>query len=62
MIELPPLAEEVARRLHREGFSYAEAYPMWKWRKEGWPEDAAFFKLVDGTIKVLRALDAMSGT
>lgn len=57
MIELPPLVEEVARRLHKEGCIYAEAYPLRKWQREGWPEDEKFYRLVDGVLKILRALD-----
>jgi hypothetical protein len=57
MLELPPLVEEVARRLHLEGCIYAEAYPLRKWQKEGWPQDDWFYRMVDGVLKILRAMD-----
>lgn len=57
MIEIPQLVEEVARRLHAEGYLYAEGYPIRMWRQNDWPEDQMFFKLVDGCLKILRALE-----
>lgn len=56
MIEIPALVESVARRLVLEGYSYCEAYPVGRWKKEGWPEDKRFFRLVDGCIKIIRCL------
>jgi hypothetical protein len=57
MIELPGSVEEVARRLHREGYAHSEAYPIGRWKREGWPTDKKFFDLVDACLKILRSLD-----
>lgn len=62
MIEIPKTVEEVARRLHAEGYLYAEGYPIRKWKQNDWPEDPTFFKLVDGCLKILRALDGTKKT
>jgi hypothetical protein len=57
MIEIPKLVEEVARRLHADGYTYAEGYPIHRWRNNDWPEDPAFFKLVDACLKILRIFE-----
>ena len=56
-LRIPKQVEEVARRLHREGFRYAEAVPIHRWKQEGWPTDDRFFQLVDACIRILRALE-----
>jgi hypothetical protein len=60
MLELPSLVEEVARQLHRDGYRYSEAFPLGRWRSRSWPENRQFYELVDGCLKILRALESYS--
>lgn len=61
MIDIPLEVEDCARKIFSEGYHYADAYPIWKWRKNGWSEDGSFMKLVDGCLKILWTLAETGG-
>jgi hypothetical protein len=41
----------IADELIEEGYKFSEAYPIFRWRKLGWPEDEEVFKIIDHFIK-----------
>ena len=55
-----PLGELVAmaQAMHDEGFTRSEAYPIKRWKKNGWPEveGALAFKVMDAYLR-LRQLE-----
>ena len=59
MIDVDEQVGEAALTLHAQGFVRCEAYPIYRWRKLGWPENDKFFRAVDACISLLRALDEM---
>lgn len=52
----PPFSElsRIADIIHDEGFRFSEAYPMAKWKKNGWSEinDKLSFKVIDAFISL----------
>lgn len=58
---MPTLEEAMAmaRLMHSEGFIYSEAYPVVRWRNNGWVEtnDKQLFKLLDTAMLLMRLSD-----
>lgn len=57
MIELPEELEAIAQQLFAEGYRHSEAYPIERWRRLEWPEDPFTYRLIDGCLKILWALE-----
>lgn len=49
---------EMAETMHAEGFIFSEAYPVVRWKANGWPEvDIFAFRLMDAYMKYRRLCD-----
>lgn len=49
--------KKIAEKIHDEGFQRAESFPIARWRKYGWPENARTFRLVDAYMNLFRQIE-----
>ena len=54
---------EMAKDIHAEGFKSSEAYPISRWKKNGWPDivDIRIFRILDSMIALLRSEEEYFG-
>lgn len=62
IIDCPNKVDQAFKLLWTEGYYRAEAYPIAKWRAQGFPEVKSFYDIVDCFLKIERILqDQKSG-
>lgn len=44
----------IAEEMFREGYTRSEAYPVFRWKKNGWPDinDRLAFKIMDAYLRL----------